>query len=122
MKKYLIVNADDYAMTSGVNQGIIEAHLQGIVTSTTVMATGAALDDGLARLAEAPQLSTGCHLVLIGDRPLAPLAQVRSLVTANGAFPRTLTAFLQQITWRKIALSEIIIEFRTNTPMLIPKY
>jgi predicted glycoside hydrolase/deacetylase ChbG (UPF0249 family) len=117
--KYLIVNADDYAMTMGVNQGIIEGHLQGIVTSTTVMATGAALSDGLARLADAPRLATGCHLVLIGDQPLAPLAQIRSLVTANGGFPRTLTAFLQQITWQKIVLSEIIIEFRTQIEHLL---
>jgi predicted glycoside hydrolase/deacetylase ChbG (UPF0249 family) len=67
--KKLVVNADDFGFTRDVNQGIVEAHQRGILTATTLMATGAAFDDAV-RLARAnPSLDIGVHLVLVGDPP-----------------------------------------------------
>jgi chitin disaccharide deacetylase len=67
-RKRLIVNADDFGFTPDVNEGIVEAHLHGILTATTLMATGEAFDHA-ARLAERhPTLDVGCHLVLVGGR------------------------------------------------------
>lgn len=78
--RQLIVNADDFGFTRDVNQGIVEAHLRGILTSTTLMATGAAFDDAV-RLAKAtPTLDIGCHLVLVGDPGFPPT--VAKLVAA----------------------------------------
>jgi chitin disaccharide deacetylase len=63
----LIVNADDFGLTAGVNEGIIEAHVKGIVTSTSLMVDRPAAADA-ARLARAhPALSVGLHYV--EDRP-----------------------------------------------------
>jgi predicted glycoside hydrolase/deacetylase ChbG (UPF0249 family) len=70
--KTLIVNADDFGYTRDVNQGILEAHRRGILTSATLMATGAAFDDAV-RLAKAtPTLDIGCHLVLVGEAGFPP--------------------------------------------------
>lgn len=66
----LVVNADDLGLTEGVNRGIIEAHLAGIVTSTSLLATGHAFDDAIARLAGAPTLGVGVHLDFVAGRPL----------------------------------------------------
>ncbi len=66
MKK-LVVNADDFGFTRDVNQGIIEAHRDGILTATTLMATGAAFDDAVRLARENPALDVGCHLVLVGS-------------------------------------------------------
>lgn len=68
----LIVNADDFGFTPGVNHGIMEAYRNGILRSTTLMANGAAFEDAVERAQEAPGLDVGCHLVLVGGRSVAP--------------------------------------------------
>jgi predicted glycoside hydrolase/deacetylase ChbG (UPF0249 family) len=64
--KRLIVNADDFGFTADVNEGIVEAHEAGILTSTTLMANGAALRDAVRLARAVPTLDVGCHLVLVG--------------------------------------------------------
>jgi predicted glycoside hydrolase/deacetylase ChbG (UPF0249 family) len=80
----LIVNADDFGFTRDVNAGIIEAHRTGILTATTLMATGSAtrdaFDDAVRLARETPSLDIGCHLVLVGA-PGLPLT-VPQLVRA----------------------------------------
>lgn len=75
----LIVNADDFGFTRGVNAGIIEACGNGILRATTLMANGPAFDDAVERARQTSTLDVGCHLVLIGGRaaapPYAPLPQ-----------------------------------------------
>ena len=73
----MIVNADDFGFTADVNQGIVQAHRQGILTATTLMANGAAFADAVMLAKENPTLDVGCHLVLVGDPPFPPtLAQL----------------------------------------------
>ncbi len=66
----LVVNADDFGFTPDVNDGIIAAHRDGILTATTLMANGRAFDHALARAAENPDLDIGCHLVLVGGQSI----------------------------------------------------
>jgi predicted glycoside hydrolase/deacetylase ChbG (UPF0249 family) len=63
--KQLVVNADDFGFTRDVNAGIVEAHRNGILTATTLMATGDAFDDAVRLARETPSLDIGCHLVLV---------------------------------------------------------
>jgi predicted glycoside hydrolase/deacetylase ChbG (UPF0249 family) len=65
--KRLIVNADDFGFTRDVNEGIVEAHRNGILTSTTIMATGGAFDHAVALARQTPSLDIGVHLVLVGE-------------------------------------------------------
>ncbi len=59
--KRLIVNADDFGRSPGINRGILETHLRGIVTSTTVMVNFPDAAPGLERaLTEAPRLALAC--------------------------------------------------------------
>ena len=67
-RKLLVVNADDFGFTRDVNQGVLDAHRQGIVTATTLMATGDAFEHAAALARENPTLDVGCHLVLVGGR------------------------------------------------------
>jgi predicted glycoside hydrolase/deacetylase ChbG (UPF0249 family) len=66
--KYLIPNADDFGYTRDVNEGIIHAHRQGILTATTLMATGAAFEHAVASARQNPGLDVGVHLVLVGSQ------------------------------------------------------
>lgn len=75
----LIINADDFGYTPGVNRAIAEAHCGGIVTSSTLMARGQAFDDAVRRTQQLPQLSIGCHVVLIDGEPMLDAAVLPSL-------------------------------------------
>jgi len=63
--KRLIINADDFGFTRDVNAGIVQAHREGVVTSTTLMANGDAFEDAIRLAQETPALDVGCHLVLV---------------------------------------------------------
>lgn len=67
----LIVNADDFGLTRGVNQGIVEAFTGGIVCSTTLMANAPAFDHAAALAREYENLDVGCHLMLVQGEALA---------------------------------------------------
>ena len=82
----LIVNADDFGYTQGVNRAIAEAHLHGIVTSSTLMANGRAFAEAVQLARTVPRLSVGCHLVLTDGDPVLPPAQLPSLT--SGAYFR----------------------------------
>ena len=86
MTKQLIVNADDYGRTEGVTRGIIQAHREGIVTSTTVMMNMPNIEDALRLADDYPDLGMGVHLVFTAWRPLLPPTVVPSLVDADGYF------------------------------------
>jgi len=81
----LIINADDFGLTLGVNRAIIEAHQHGVVTSATLMANAPAVEDASAS-ARAAGLSVGCHVVLIDGAPLLSPQDVSSLVGGNARF------------------------------------
>ena len=66
----LIINADDFGFTSGVNRAILEAHTRGVVTSSTLMANGKAFAEAVKMAQVAPALSVGCHVVLIDGQPV----------------------------------------------------
>ena len=91
----LIVNADDYGLTRGVSRGIREAHLHGIVSSTTAMMNmpGVVEDLGHAQV-ETPRLGLGVHLVLTAGRPILSPGQIRTLVSTSGDF-RALPDFIR---------------------------
>jgi predicted glycoside hydrolase/deacetylase ChbG (UPF0249 family) len=65
--KLLIVNADDYGASQGINRGIRECHEQGIVTSASLMVTGAAVKEAVALSLDLPQLSVGLHWDVWGE-------------------------------------------------------
>jgi chitin disaccharide deacetylase len=79
----LIVNADDFGFTTGVNRAIVEAHTHGIVTSTTLMANGRAFEDAVILAKTVSRLSVGCHVVLIDGEPVLDAEQLPSIASAN---------------------------------------
>jgi len=76
----LVINADDLGLTPGVNRGIAEAHERGVVTSSTLMANGAAFSNAVETARSHSRLSVGCHVVLIDGSPLLPAERVTTLL------------------------------------------
>lgn len=88
----LIINADDFGLTRGVNRAIAECHENGTVTSATLMANGAAFDDAVRMASKLKGISLGCHIVLVDGPPLLPFPQVSSLLDPHTQrFPDALT-------------------------------
>jgi len=79
----LIVNADDFGFTAGVNRAIVEAHTHGIVTSSTLMANGRAFEDAVRLAKSVPRLSVGCHVVLIDGEPVLDARLLPSITSAH---------------------------------------
>ncbi len=115
----LIVNADDFGLTPGVNRAIIEAHTRGIVTSATLMANMPAFADAVSLAKANPTLGIGLHFNLTQGRPLAPPHLVRSLLNPNGEFPGTST----KLAWRwcagQLRRAEIVLELRAQIETLL---
>ena len=100
----LIVNADDFGLTPGVNRAIIEAHAQGVVTSATLMANAAGFDDAVRLTKSAPGLSVGCHVVVIDGTPVSDSAQISTLTAraSSGHFETRLSRFAMRTIRGKI--------------------
>jgi chitin disaccharide deacetylase len=84
----LIVNADDFGFTAGVNRAIVEAHTRGIVTSSTLMASGRAFEDAVRLAKTVPHLSVGCHVVLIDGEPVGNAKLLPSITSADSGGAR----------------------------------
>jgi len=105
----LIVNADDFGFTSGVNRAIVEAHTNGIVTSSTLMANGKAFAEATQLANRTPNLSIGCHVVLIDGDPVLASEQLPSL-TASRRFRDGLKQFAARSVAGRMNPDEISAE------------
>ncbi|WP_145524015.1 carbohydrate deacetylase [Virgibacillus sp. SK37] len=80
----VIINSDDFGYSCGINYGIVDAYLKGILTSTTIMANMPGFDHAVELKKENPDLGVGVHLTLTCGKPL--LDDVPSLIQVNGDF------------------------------------
>jgi len=103
----LIVNADDFGISEAVNHGIVEAHDRGIVTSTSIMATGPKFEHAVELARLRPSLAVGVHLVLTEHRPLIGAPAAASLVRADGAFEPHLKQLLTRRLRGRVSMAEI---------------
>jgi predicted glycoside hydrolase/deacetylase ChbG (UPF0249 family) len=94
----LIVNADDFGLTPGVNRAVIELYQAGVLTSTTLMANASATDEAVQLALANPTLGVGCHIVLVDGSPvLSPLA-IPNLARGSGrTFRNTLGRFVRDL-------------------------
>jgi hopanoid biosynthesis associated protein HpnK len=83
---FLVINADDFGFSDDVNTAIIQAHEEGILTSTSLMVTGDAAQNAIALAKNHPHLAVGLHLVLVCGKSVLPPAQIPHLVDSQGNF------------------------------------
>lgn len=117
--KRLIVNADDFGLTPGVNRAIIEAHTHGIVTSATLMANMPAFDEAVEFAKAHPRLGIGLHFNLTQGKPLAPLHLVRSLINPEGEFLGTSTKLAKRWLAGQLRRKEVSVELRAQIETLL---
>ncbi len=106
----LIVNADDLGLTEGVNRGILAAHEQGIVTSSTLMAVGSAFYDAVRITSTAPRLGVGCHVVLTDGSALLSPTDIPTVANSSGEFERSFGRFVARALMGGIRPAELQAE------------
>ncbi len=110
MKK-LLVNADDLGLSSAINAGIIQSHVSGIVTSTSIVASGQAFEEGVHLAHQHPSLGVGVHLTLVEENSVSPNLPT---LAPHGVLPRTYGELVKKVLTRRIHLREIETEFRAQ--------
>ena len=112
--KQLIVNADDFGLTKGVSEAIVDAHRHGIVSSTTLMANGEAFEAAAALSRQTPGLGIGVHLNLSEGVPVSPARRIPSLVDADGRLHLTPVQLWKGIATRQVSVADIESELRAQ--------
>jgi chitin disaccharide deacetylase len=111
MPARLILNADDFGLTPGINRAIAELHSAGALTSATLMANGPAFDDAVAISRAHPALGVGCHIVLTDGIPISPPDTIPSLIGPDGkSFRPSLLSFLQALSLGRIRKEDVARE------------
>ncbi len=82
----LIVNADDFGRSASINQAVIRAHREGILTTASLMVNEPAVEEAVVLARENPTLGVGLHLTLLCGHSALPHAEIPGLVNASGAF------------------------------------
>lgn len=111
----LIVNADDFGMTRGINRAVVELHDAGVLTSATLMARAAATEEAMEMARATPALGVGCHVVLVDGEPVS-----RDLTTLapGGQFHPKLGGFLKALLAGRVRAEEIEQEARAQITLL----
>jgi len=105
------VNADDFALTTGVNRAILSLNQRGKLTSTTLMAMADASAEAASLALSSPNLGVGCHVVLVDGTPALPARQLPTLVDpTTGRFRTTLGKFVKDLFLGRIRTDEIEAE------------
>lgn len=113
-ERKLIVNADDFGLTPGVNAAISECAQNGLLRSATLMANGPAFEDALGVVGHLENFGVGIHFVLTGLRPLNGSGSIPALTGDDGLLPSGPSELLKTILLRRDAIRELKRELLTQ--------
>lgn len=111
-ERRLTVNADDFGWSRSVNRGIIECHVDGIVTSASILAAGTDFDEAVELAHANPTLQLGVHLNIYRGTPVLPTELVSSLIGEDGLFLGRWTAIVSRLARRGMDMRQVEDEFR----------
>jgi len=112
--KRLVVTADDFGAAREVNDAVVCAHRDGVLTAASLMVSGTAAAEAIACARRMPTLHIGLHLVLVEGRPVLPAAEVRQLVDADGQFRTDLAMLGASIAVSRQARRQLAAEIEAQ--------
>lgn len=110
----IIINADDFGLCSCVNEGIVQAHRQGSLSSATLMANMPGFDQAVALAGDNPRLGVGIHLNLVRGLPLSPPSAVSTLLGTDGRFLGSPVKLMRRLAAGRARLDEVERELRAQ--------
>ncbi len=119
MPKMLMINADDFGIAEGVNRGIAECHLNGVLNSASLMVNMPYTQDAIQISKQLPHLRIGLHIALVGGRPVSKQKEVPFLIDRNGFFPGRGTDFIIKLLYGgKRMLKDVAKEIRAQIELM----
>ena len=112
--KTLIINADDLGLSKGTNIGIVNALQRGLVSSTSLMASGSEFDHAVSLLREAGITGVGVHLTLDEEKPVSNPTDIPSITTAEGRFMDRGVLLKKLLFSNQINMDQVSLEFRAQ--------
>jgi len=112
--KRVIINADDFGLIQGVNEGIIQAHREGVLSSATLMANAPGFEHALELAGQNPDLGVGVHLNILRGKPLSERRHVESLIAEEGLFYPSVFRLYRGLKLRQIDLGQVERELRAQ--------
>jgi predicted glycoside hydrolase/deacetylase ChbG (UPF0249 family) len=107
-RRPLVIVADDFGLTAATSQAIVTAHLEGVVTATSVLAVAPTALDSMSALDVAPDLAVGVHLALVGeDPPLLSAREVPTLVGKTGAMAPSWRHLMARLGARRLDVDDV---------------
>jgi hopanoid biosynthesis associated protein HpnK len=82
----LIVTADDFGLSSPVNEAVAKAYEKGVLTTTSLMVSAPAAAEAITLAQNLPDLKVGLHLVLSNGKAILPASDIPALVNSDGDF------------------------------------
>jgi hopanoid biosynthesis associated protein HpnK len=119
MSSKLIVNADDFGLTEGINKGIIECFCNGVVTRASLIVNTHAFTNAVELSRKHSELKIGVHLTLTEEIPVTPSCKIKSLVGSDGKHFKNYKVFLFEYLKKQINLNEVYIEFEAQIEKII---
>ena len=116
-RKRLVINADGFGFTPGINRGITESVEKGVVSSTSCVVNFPYIEDIVVFKRNFPKISTGIHFNLSVGKPVSPPEKVKSLVDEEGEFWRE--NLTKRIMMKKIKFNDMLIELESQVKKLM---
>lgn len=109
--KKIIINADDFGLTSEINKGIIQSFKNGIVTSTSLITNGEGFTEAVQLIKDNSSLDVGIHLTVIEEKSVLSKKEVPTLVDESGNFRKNAYQFFFDYMRNRISLYDVEREF-----------
>ena len=119
MPKKLIINADDFGFSDGVNKAVEEGFKNGVILSASLMATGDNFDEAVSIAEKNPALGVGVHLNIYRGTPLSDKEEIKTLVGENGKFLGKISKITARLLLGKISSAEVEREWRAQIEKII---
>jgi len=119
-ERLLIVNADDYGLTDKVSRGILRAHRNGIVTSTSVLTLAPGFETSVRWLLDERRLGIGAHLAVVGeDPPLLSASEIPTLIDGKGRLRASWKQFLPRVAAGRVDPEDLRREFSAQIERIL---
>jgi len=115
----IIINADDFGQTKAINEAVIDAHQNGVLTSVTIMANMPHFEEAAAEAKKNPNLGVGVHLNLMRGRPLCDPSEIPTLVDKNGNLLGSVTSIWKQLFMGELSAKQLEMEFQAQVQKVI---
>ncbi len=117
----LIVHGDDFGLSTSVNDGIVRAHVDGILTAASLIAAGDAFEAAVDQARAHPSLDLGVHLTLTELRPVSAPASVPSLLADGARFWPSPAAFVRRYLRGAVSLADVEREWDAQIARVVER-